>query len=227
MYPKAAAQIAMLAVCCQGWILQVSAARPKRPKTQPDGQTKPPLLVVRFYNYAGVSAGILAVANKESVRIFREAGIELSWAPCAVSDRDFEDSPAKFAACRQASDAPIVRIEAPSNAHPVPPRNGSPAGTAHQDQIMVSYDRVEQVHADFNIPRSTLLGHVLAHELGHFLLGENSHASDGIMIASFREQDLRRAERGKLLFTEEQAARMRARIRGVALNVDSAGRPKK
>ena len=119
-----------------------------------------------------------------------------------------------------------MSIEAIPNARPLPQHKRS-AGTAAEDQIAVSYDRVEQICADFNLPRSTLLGHVMAHELGHFLLGKNSHSSDGIMIASFREQDLRRAERGKLLFTKRQAVQMRARIRGVALGADSSGRPKK
>jgi hypothetical protein len=218
----------MLAFCCQGWIMPARAAQTKRPETLPNGQITATLLTVRFYNYAGVPAEILADAEKESVRIFREAGIELSWAPCAVSDRDFEDSPSKFAACRQASDASIVRIEAQSNAPPVPRSKGSAAGAALEDRIAVSYDRVEQVHADAaHISRATLLGHVMAHELGHFLLGENSHSSDGIMINVFREQELRRAERGKLLFTRRQAAQMRAKIRRVASRADLAGGPKK
>jgi hypothetical protein len=225
--PNSAAQIVMLAVCCNGWIFIALAAQTKPPDAPRDGQTKAPLLVVRLYNYAGVPAGILARANEETVRIFREAGIELSWAPCAVSDRDFEDSPSKFDACRQASDAPIMRIEAQLDAHPVPWRKRSDAGAALEDQVRVSYERAKQLSADAHISQATLLGHVMAHEIGHVLLGENSHSSDGIMINVFREQELRRAERGKLLFTERQPARMRARIRGVALRAESVGGPNK
>jgi hypothetical protein len=203
----------MLAVCGNGSIFIALAAQTKPPDAPPDGQTKAPVLVVRLYNYAGVPAGILATANEESLRIFREAGIELSWASCPVSDHDFEDSPSRFTACRQASDAPIMRIEAQSSAHPVPRRKPFTAGAALEDRIRVLYDQVKQLSADAHISQATLLGHVMAHEIGHVLLGENSHSSSGIMIKVFRRQELHRAERGKLLFTERQAARMRARIR--------------
>ena len=99
------------------------------------------------------------------------------------------------------------------------------AGAALEDRIRVLYDQVKQLSADAHISQATLLGHVMAHEIGHVLLGENSHSSSGIMIKVFRRQELHRAETGKLLFTERQAARMRARIRGVASCADSAGGP--
>lgn len=199
----------MLAVCCAGLIAEDLKAQEARQRAAS--------LTVRLYNYANVPGGVLADAEEVTVRVLREAGIELSWAPCAVSDLDYENSPAKFAACAQASDAPIVRIEAESG---VPQNLGyrvTRAAAALEDRVAIFYDKVRQVSADHGISAATVLGHVMAHEVGHVLLGENSHSADGIMIATFREQELRRAESGNLLFSARQAAHMRASVRGIGL----------
>lgn len=59
----------------------------------------------------------------------------------------------------------------------------------------------------------TILGCVTAHELGHLLLGSNSHSSTGIMQSPWREKQVREALDGTLLFTAEQAKRLRAEAR--------------
>jgi hypothetical protein len=54
-----------------------------------------------------------------------------------------------------------------------------------------------------------VLGHVMAHELGHLLLGSNAHAEIGIMRPRWFGQQLRAVERGALFFSPEQALLMR------------------
>jgi hypothetical protein len=48
-----------------------------------------------------------------------------------------------------------------------------------------------------------ILGHAMAHELGHLLLGTNSHSSDGLMRAQWNRGDLAEAARGNLLFSAQ------------------------
>ena len=55
-----------------------------------------------------------------------------------------------------------------------------------------------------------ILGDVIAHELGHLLLGTNSHSPTGIMCANWDHDYLTLALRGRQLFLPEQAASMRA-----------------
>jgi hypothetical protein len=56
-----------------------------------------------------------------------------------------------------------------------------------------------------------LLGSVIAHELGHLLLGEHSHSSGGLMQAHWRSEQLKRMEMGNLLFDATAAAQLRSR----------------
>ncbi len=41
-------------------------------------------------------------------------------------------------------------------------------------------------------PESMILAHIMAYELGHLLLGEDSHAATGIMIKNLRKENLLR-----------------------------------
>jgi hypothetical protein len=77
----------------------------------------------------------------------------------------------------------------------------------------VFYDRVTELHANWNAALADTLGSVMAHELGHLLLGSNSHSGMGIMRARWQNEDLRRLSRGSLVFTNEQADRMSARMK--------------
>ena len=60
-----------------------------------------------------------------------------------------------------------------------------------------------------------ILGHVMAHELGHLLLGTNSHSRDGLMVARWNRDDLARAARGDLLFRPEESRRMKSQFKRV------------
>ncbi len=210
-----AARLAMLAVFCNWWISPALAEKAKRADMQ-DGEDNVTRLTVRLYSDVGIPAGILADAEKQTALILRAAGIELSVARCPVSDRDFQNAPANFDACIQALDAPMVTIETQSSALSFPPLHGSAAGATKDDRVNIAYDRVGFICEVHNMSASKLLGSILAHELGHVLMGEN-HSSFGIMIATFRKQELQHVETGDLFFSRSQAAQMRVRLQGVGM----------
>jgi hypothetical protein len=56
-----------------------------------------------------------------------------------------------------------------------------------------------------------MLGAVMAHELGHLLLGEHSHSSEGLMQAHWSTEQLKNMGMGNLLFDARSAARVRRR----------------
>jgi hypothetical protein len=56
-----------------------------------------------------------------------------------------------------------------------------------------------------------ILGRVLAHELGHLLLGRNAHSPAGLMRARWRAQDLTLTQ-PTMSFLPKEAKRIRAQV---------------
>jgi len=75
----------------------------------------------------------------------------------------------------------------------------------------VFYDSVRRVGEERKIGH-TMLGDVLAHEIGHLLLGSNSHSVSGIMSAHWYGEELRRISEAAMLFTPSQSRMLRDRV---------------
>jgi hypothetical protein len=71
------------------------------------------------------------------------------------------------------------------------------------------------------VPNVTLLGRVTAHEIGHLLLGTNSHAPSGIMRASW---NLKVPHPIEWQFTSADAAKIRSRMLAHSEGEVAAGR---
>jgi len=86
----------------------------------------------------------------------------------------------------------------------------------------VFYDNLNVYAWHRGLGLSQLLGHVIAHELGHLLLGSNSHSESGIMRACWRFKELLAAEQGGLSFSFCEKKRlqiaMATRARAALLN---------
>jgi hypothetical protein len=67
----------------------------------------------------------------------------------------------------------------------------------------ILYSRIETLAADGDASLSDILGHAMAHEIGHLLLGPG-HSQVGIMQAEWTREDLARAARNELSFTPQQ-----------------------
>jgi len=70
-------------------------------------------------------------------------------------------------------------------------------------------DRIEGLWESNGTDLAVVLGHAIAHELGHVLLGSAEHSSMGIMRAHWGKADFDQAAMGRLGFTAQQAARIR------------------
>jgi hypothetical protein len=75
--------------------------------------------------------------------------------------------------------------------------------------VRVFVDRVETVARGAQEDVGEVLGHVIAHEIGHVLLGPNAPSAAGLMAASL---DLPRIALGGLWFDQGQAAIIRAKL---------------
>lgn len=161
----------------------------------------------RVYNPAKVSIPVLSRALNEASAIYQRVGIEIEWIHCPCDDA--LDSSELYVQI-------IPKLFATLNS----PFKGSELGyaaTAEEGgmRAMVFYDRIEKLTVGEDT--SFALGRVIAHELGHLLLGtkltENGpHAANGIMRAPWNKQDLKRKDREVMQFTLDNGLRLRARV---------------
>ena len=183
-------------------------------RTPPDPVPK---VVVSLFDDAHVPAGTLAEAQVRASAIFAHAGIELDWLVCAHAD------PADFSPSRtRCSDLAwpthlSVRI--------IP--HGRTVATDVFGQAFVD-DSGNGVYSNIYYQNLTLspnhpgigagemLGYVLAHEIGHLLLGTNSHSHDGLMQATWTPHLLSDMPRALLVFTPAQSALIRSRLPGAS-----------
>jgi hypothetical protein len=138
------------------------------------------------------------------VRIFQEAGIQLRWLNCLPSP----------------GECPEVLDHAELMLHIAADRGGlndgestglavlAPAGGVH---AYVFYGEIERC-ATPDIKASVILAHAVAHELGH-LLRLRGHTPTGMMRGRWTPRELQKAAMGSLVFSPEQAAKMREEVR--------------
>jgi hypothetical protein len=171
-----------------------------------------PQVSVSVYDDARVPAAVLAQAEREAGKIFARAGLEVTWVNCSTWEVRVETQ----ASCeRFAWPAYLALHIVPRSIRPMNEVFGVAflSGEGIGCYSDVYYDQALALHADWNVGLADILGNVVAHEVGHLLLGSNSHAPAGIMRARWQGEELRRLASGSLLFTPEQAERMRRKLK--------------
>jgi hypothetical protein len=168
-------------------------------------------LSVFVYDDAHVPEATLERGEEVAGRIYQRAGIAIQWHDCSsMSSRSQAD-------CRDAASGPHLSVRIVVRPLNLP---GEDFGVAFVDsggvgqQADVFYSRIETFPAASSADRAQILGHVMAHELGHLLLGMNSHSSQGIMQPHWGERQLRLASMGNLQFDKHQSETIRDRVRG-------------
>jgi hypothetical protein len=76
-------------------------------------------------------------------------------------------------------------------------------------------DYMVQLRDETGASLPVILGSVLAHELGHLLLGLNSHSATGIMRAAWGPEELHSAAMGRMGFTASQVRTIQERYRAL------------
>jgi hypothetical protein len=168
-------------------------------------------VTVAVHNDARVPLGILLQAESEASRIFRESGLELRWLSCSLPSA----APESRADCATA-DFPrhlqlrIAKRSLNLNEFAMGISYLSADGTGCYADLF--YDRAQLLHETTQVSVATLLGHGIAHEIGHLLLGTNSHAPTGIMRACWQPTDLASASKGTLFFSTRESQEMRNKL---------------
>lgn len=183
-------------------------------------QTPPPYSVtVSLFNDARVPPSIIDSAEESASRIFAQVGIKLRWILCGRQEESVEEQKA----CSQTLFPEHLHVHIVNSD---PHLKGSVFGISYisadniGSQADVFYTKIAGFHGISLVEPGTLLGHAMAHELGHLLLGSNSHSLTGLMSADWRTADLIHMEQGGLLFSVEQSRKMKARLSAFAMRKD-------
>jgi hypothetical protein len=174
-------------------------------------------ITVRVYDLYGMPPAERAAALTIATRTFAEAGVDANWIDCARVDGVVP------AACLSAlkPGEMVLRIQDRTE------RGRHILGTAVVQEggpnvvASIYVESASDRAVKSGIPLPILLGRVTAHEIGHLLIGTNSHAPRGLMRASW---DLKFLHLSEWQFTRDDAAKMRrtllAQSEGVVATAD-------
>ena len=162
-------------------------------------------LTVLVYDYAGLTTETRLQAEQEATRIFDHSGIELVWQHCLPVDGPRERLPDS---CR-ASSATITVLRLVKEFRCGKTLHADVMGWTTGPFATISIRKAQQLAHDRNGPLSQVLGHAIAHELGHRLLPCQIHSAVGIMRTHWDLKDWENLSHGWLLFTPEQSKALR------------------
>jgi hypothetical protein len=184
--------------------------------TRGDSEGENLTITVRIHNFAQVPADTLSQAELIASRVFREAGIELAWLDCPITSAE----PGQDPDCLQSSSAMLRLRILPHLAPQASDSLGKGAlGFAvtvprpeHGYLASVYYDRARQQAEKLALRTWQILGFAIAHEIGHLLLGPESHSRSGLMRGKWDKDAMSWGVRGALLLSQEEAAAIRTDV---------------
>jgi hypothetical protein len=181
-------------------------------------------VTIHVFNYAEVDHKTLMEAEKIAAGIFRKVRVETRWTHAAPTPKINQDSTDQSSWDLTDIDLNIVpRVMADRLGLPNKAMGLAPGTEPDRQVVYVFYNSVEalaqsQVRAVFDgsirrqATTAQVLGHAIAHEIGHLLLNLESHSAIGIMRGDWDLNDLRDIASGFLLFTPQQAEVIRAEV---------------
>jgi hypothetical protein len=164
----------------------------------------------------GVSTDDVATAQAAADAILREAGIAPVWLQCGLGAANGRSS---RALCERGVSPGEIVVRLLQSSPQDTSRCRVTLGEAvidtrtHTGSIATVFvDRVVRTSARAGANLSRVMGRVIAHEIGHLLLGSTGHARSGLMRAAWTDRELRRAAGPEWHFSASEAGRMRALI---------------
>ena len=167
-----------------------------------------PIQTVFLHDFAGVPAGVLSSAKAEAARIFLRANVEIEWLDCSSKT----DEAGKSNPCPARPPGTIMLRIVPARLDFVARAALGYALMSEQGSVYatISYTRMQECTKRQTKSAASLqqvLGHAMAHELGHILLGAE-HTATGLMRADWDASQLDDAAKGRLYFSRDEAKRI-------------------
>jgi hypothetical protein len=199
----------MSGTCALLTFLAVPAFAQKPPTLMPLN----PEVSISVHDYADVPTPLLAAAEDQARKTFQHAGLDTVWLNCSPKLEEVEPRSCYF------SDTTHLTLKiSPHALHAKVRDRIDVLGTAYPDEkgtgyfAYVFYDRIQELAQRRRLGHA-LLADVMAHEIGHLLLGSTSHSASGIMCAHWNYEELREVSEGAISFIPAQSRTMRDRLR--------------
>jgi hypothetical protein len=163
-----------------------------------------PDITLRISDSAGVEPSVMTGARSVATDIFRAAGVNPLWVQCVTpGDGCVGDARREFSVRIVSSHLVQDSGWDSSLGFAVPCAGGQEACI-----VYVLYSRICALAAGRGDRAGRVLGHVMAHEVGHAVLGRNAHGLFGIMRPRLAVNEMERT----LYFTPFQARRLRTQV---------------
>ncbi len=170
------------------------------------------IVIVRSYNTFDVPAPIVARASHTVRALLSTVEIDARWRDCRVVNRPRAEADP----CMDpvAPNEIVVRLVGGVLSLPGPDAS---LGYAYVDPITrtgslatVYADRVAELASALAMDRGTILGRAVAHEVGHLLIGTQTHADAGLMRGLWSARALVTNREADWFFGAEDGAGMRS-----------------
>jgi hypothetical protein len=164
-------------------------------------------VVVRVYDASGAIAGADSSALTYAGKALESASIDVIWQLCATPRAcDAPMAPGELA-------IRIVRPPGPRRYHGPQTLGDALLDTGSGKGVLATIyvDRVEWLANEAGADSRALLGHAIAHELGHLLLASRAHGPVGLMRALWSHEEVRRAQPSDWSFAPGELAVLRRR----------------
>jgi len=171
------------------------------PASKPTLKVATSVFTVLVFNFRQISTDVLSNAEKETNQIFGHAGMKIVWKECPTGNEPCRKGPGRvFFLAIKAGPVQNKFLDVVSGE------------TIVADHLaLVYYDALPPMPRGKTGPHeaSTLLACVIAHELGHLLLGAYGHSIHGIMRDRWDIEQTRLALMSELDFLPEEGKLMR------------------
>jgi len=168
---------------------------------------------VHIYNYGRVPRQPLNRAENEASAIFAKAGIDAAWVDCPLTEAQIDQYPA--CPSQLGADGFVLNLlsESMTRRAKLQDTTFGFARLSSEDEhsyfASVFWGRISQAARGGDISAFQLLGFVMAHEIGHLLLGTTGHAQVGLMSAPWHPTFLEAMARVLPVFTPQECRQMR------------------
>jgi hypothetical protein len=168
-------------------------------------------ITVRVYESSSLAFMVDPRALAEAERILGAAFVDVRWTICNSASRaeGCEVSPRQSELLLRFVPEGAARLETPA-------RLGEAYIVCGEAGVLatVYFTRVARLADAAHTDLGTLLGRVIAHELGHLLMGPSEHANRGLMRQHWTYDEVRRNRAGDWEFAAEDVAAMQRRWPG-------------